>query len=160
MKGVLPMCFFKKWKERQRVIEQEKAQLVKEEANKAVIVEENKEESKPEFQAETVIDEAFVEPKEVESAPVVQEVKPAKEVQKEKTPKISRYHVSQSKDENTENFKKWRVRKEGSEKTIKFFDTQKEAIDYASGLAESAGSTVVIHKVDGSIRKQDYIKKK
>ena len=86
MKGVLPMCFFKKWKERQRVIEQEKAQLVKEEANKAVIVEENKEESKPEFQAETVIDEAFVEPKEVESAPVVQEVKPAKEVQKEKTP--------------------------------------------------------------------------
>jgi len=160
MKGVLPMCFFKKRKERQRVIEQEKAQLVKEEANKAVIVEENKEEFKPEFQAETVVDEAVIEPKEVESAPVVQEVKLAKKVQNEKTSKIPRYHVSQNKDENTENFKKWRVRKEGSEKTIKFFDTQKEAIDYASGLAESAGSTVVIHKVDGSIRKQDYIKKK
>jgi hypothetical protein len=154
MKGVLFMCFFKKRKERQRVIEQEKAQLAKEEANKAVIVEENKEELKPEIQAEAV-----VEPKEVESAPVVQAVKPAKEVQKEKTPKIPRYHVSQNKDENTENFKKWRVRKEGSEKTIKFFDTQKEAINYASGLAEGAGSNVVIHKVDGSIRKQDYIKK-
>jgi hypothetical protein len=116
MKGVLFMCFFKKRKERQRVIEQEKAQLAKEEANKAVIVEESKEELKPEIQAEAV-----VEPKEVESAPVVQAVKPAKEVQKEKTPKIPRYHVSQNKDENTENFKKWRVRKEGSEKTIKFW---------------------------------------
>jgi multiple sugar transport system ATP-binding protein len=69
------------------------------------------------------------------------------------------YHISQNKDENSENFKKWRVRKEGSQKTIKFFDTQTEAIDYAKSLADSNDGTIVIHKVDGSIRKQDYSKK-
>jgi len=182
MKGVLPMCFFRKRKERQRVIEQEKAQLAREEANKAVIVEEKIVEPQPEIKVETVVEPTpIVEPTPVviqtpivdptpvvEPKPVVKqtkptqatkEVKPVDEVTKEKAPKIPKYHVSQNKDENTENFKKWRVRKEGSEKTIKFFDTQKDAIDYASGLAESAGSTVVIHKVDGSIRKQDYVKK-
>jgi hypothetical protein len=190
MKGVLPMCFFKKRKNRQRVVEQEKAQLAREEAKEAMIVEEKIVEPQPEIKVETVIvpppftmqqpiivqtpnveptqvDEPapyveptpVVEPKKIKPTPVAKEVKPVDEVTKEKAPKIPKYHVSQNKDENTENFKKWRVRKEGSEKTIKFFDTQKDAIDYASGLAESAGSTVVIHKVDGSIRKQDYVKK-
>ena len=79
--------------------------------------------------------------------------------EKTKVVKIPKYHVSQNKDEDSENFKKWRVRKEGSTKTIKFFDTQKEAIAFAEQLAESAGSSVVIHKMDGSIRKQDYTKK-
>jgi len=182
------MCFFKKRKARQHAIEQEKAQLAKEEANKAVIVEEKKEELKPEVKVEKVTEkpvaptpevkvekpvaptpEVKVEkpvaptpvekPKKVEPAPASQEIKPSETVKTEKAPKIQKYHVSQNKDENTENFKKWRVRKEGSEKTIKFFDTQKEAIDFAAGLAESAGSSVVIHKVDGSIRKQDYVKK-
>ncbi len=170
------MCFFKKRKARQHAIEQEKAQLAKEEANKAVIVEEKKEELKPEVKVEKVTEkpvaptpEVKVEkpvaptpvekPKKVEPAPTSQEIKPTEAVKTEKAPKIQKYHVSQNKDENTENFKKWRVRKEGSEKTIKFFDTQKEAIDFAAGLAESAGSSVVIHKVDGSIRKQDYVKK-
>jgi hypothetical protein len=83
----------------------------------------------------------------------------SEDVSKEKATKIPKYHVSQNKDDNTQNFKKWRVRKEGSTKTIKFFDTQKEAIDFAESLAESAGSSVVIHKIDGSIRKQDYTKK-
>lgn len=80
-------------------------------------------------------------------------------VMKKGTPRIPKYHVSQNKDENSDKFKKWRVRKEGSTKTIKFFDTQKAAIEFAEQLAESAGSSVVIHKVDGSIRKQDYTKK-
>ncbi len=97
----------------------------------------------------------------VEEKPVVQEEQAEEEVvdDKSKTPKVQKYHVSQNKDEDSENFKKWRVRKEGSTKTIKFFDTQKEAIAFAEQLAESAGSSVVIHKVDGSIRKQDYTKK-
>ena len=73
--------------------------------------------------------------------------------------KPAKYHVSQNKDDKNPNFKKWRVRKEGSTKTIKYFETQKEAIEYATDLAEKAGSTIVIHKVDGSIRKQDYTKK-
>ncbi|MFH5882330.1 DUF2188 domain-containing protein [Liberiplasma polymorphum] len=72
--------------------------------------------------------------------------------------KTQKYHVSQSKDDKSEHYKEWRVRKEGSEKTIKFFKTQSEAITYAEGLAEQADSTVVIHKVDGSIRKQNYTK--
>lgn len=70
-----------------------------------------------------------------------------------------KYHVSQNKDKDAEHFKKWRIRKEGSEKTIQFFDTQKEAIDFAQDLADNIGTTVVIHKIDGSIRKQDYTKK-
>ncbi|MBU1088906.1 DUF2188 domain-containing protein, partial [Patescibacteria group bacterium] len=37
--------------------------------------------------------------------------------------------------------------------------TQKEAIEYAESLAVTAGSSVVIHKLDGSIRKQSYTKK-
>ncbi|MCU0105739.1 DUF2188 domain-containing protein [Acholeplasma vituli] len=73
--------------------------------------------------------------------------------------KNPKYHISMNKDEKSPYFKKWRVRKEGSTKTIKYFDTQKEAIDYAQGLAEKASTSVVIHKVDGSIRKQDYSKK-
>ena len=71
----------------------------------------------------------------------------------------SKYHVSQNKDEKSEHFKSWRVRKEGSQKTIKFFLTQLEAIEYAQDLADKAGTTIVIHKVDGSIRKQNYTKK-
>jgi len=153
------MCFFKKRKARQHAIEQEKAQLAKEEAKEAVIVEEKKDEPKPEVKVEKVTEKPVVETKKVEPVTASQEVKPTEPVKKEKAPKVQKYHVSQNKDENTENFKKWRVRKEGSEKTIKFFDTQKEAIDFAAGLAESAGSSVVIHKVDGSIRKQDYVKK-
>jgi hypothetical protein len=164
MKGVLPMCFFRKRKERQRVVEQEKAQLAREEAKEAVIVEEKIVEPQPVVKVETVVEPTPVvelQPvvKQTKPTPVTKEVEQIDEVTKEKASKIPKYHVSQNKDENTENFKKWRVRKEGSEKTIKFFDTQKDAIDYASGLAESAGSTVVIHKVDGSIRKQDYVKK-
>ncbi|MBU1143355.1 MAG: DUF2188 domain-containing protein [Firmicutes bacterium] len=77
----------------------------------------------------------------------------------EKKVKIQKYHVSQNKDKDAEYFMKWRVRKEGSDKTIQFFDTQKIAIDFAQDLAEKSGSTVVIHKLDGSIRKQDYTKK-
>ncbi len=72
---------------------------------------------------------------------------------------VQKYHVSQNKDKDAENFLKWRVRKESSSKTIQFFDTQKQAIDHAQSLADRAGSTVVIHKLDGSIRKQDYTKK-
>lgn len=71
----------------------------------------------------------------------------------------AKYHVSQNKDEKSQFFKQWRVRKEGSKKTIKYFATQLEAIAYAEDLAKKNDSSVVIHKVDGSIRKQDYTKK-
>ncbi|MFH5882090.1 DUF2188 domain-containing protein [Liberiplasma polymorphum] len=67
-----------------------------------------------------------------------------------------KYHVSMNKDEKSEHYKTWRVRKESSNKTIKYFNTQKEAIEYAEELAAQAGTSVVIHKMDGSIRKQNY----
>lgn len=82
---------------------------------------------------------------------------PSKDVVSKDKP--ARYHVSQNKDEKSPYFKKWRVRKEGSTKTIKYFDTQKEAIEYATDLADKAKTTIVIHKLNGSIRKQDYTKK-
>jgi uncharacterized protein YdaT len=144
------MCFFRKRRERKRALEAEKLQQAQKES-------------------QPVVKEATVEP-EVQKVAVVQEipetkvdnveVEPAKVApESPKTEKVAKYHVSQNKDEDSENFKKWRVRKEGSTKTIKFFDTQKEAILFAEDLAEKAGSSVVIHKVDGSIRKQDYAKK-
>ncbi len=76
-----------------------------------------------------------------------------------KTPTEQRvYHVSQEKDKKSQFFKMWRIRLRGSNKTIKFFNTQKEAIDEAERLAKEYQGRIVIHKVDGSIRKQDYSK--
>ena len=73
-----------------------------------------------------------------------------------KDEKTRKYHVSMNNDEKSEHYKMWRVRKESSDKTIKYFKTQKEAITYAEDLAKQAKSSVVIHKLDGSIRKQNY----
>jgi hypothetical protein len=86
------------------------------------------------------------------------EVPVTKPTSKENNDKIYKYHVSQNKDDRSEFYKQWRVRKEGSDKTIKYFKTQKEAIEHAEVLAKNAGSSIVIHKVDGTIRKQDYSK--
>ena len=83
----------------------------------------------------------------------------AKPADEPKDDKPVKYHVSQNKDPRSEKHRSGRVRKQGSQKTIKYFSTQKEAIEYAESLAESAGSSIVIHKLDGSIRKQDYTKK-
>lgn len=79
-----------------------------------------------------------------------------KEVPTTKTP--AKYHVSQNKDENSKHYKKWRVRKQGSQKTIQYFNTQKEAIKFAESLSEKAGAGLVIHKKSGEIRKQNYNK--
>ncbi len=75
---------------------------------------------------------------------------------KKETTKAQKYHVSQNNDDKSEFYKQWRVRKSGSEKTIKYFRTQKEAIDYAKNLASNADTDIVIHKTDGKIRKQKY----
>ncbi len=157
-KGDLIMCFFKKRRERKRALEREK----KEQALK--VVEEVKVvEPQPSQDKTTPVEVKEPKPVEVKTEVKAEEKvevkaeKPANDTPKAE--KAAKYHVSQNKDEDSENFKKWRVRKEGSTKTIKFFDTQKEAIAFAEDLAEKAGSSIVIHKVDGSIRKQDYAKK-
>ncbi len=160
------MCFFRKRRAQKKAIEAEKARLAQEEAAEqsvqtpvAVKVEEKVAEQPVEVKVEETKPAEPVVPVQQEQKPTPEVKKSVEETQESKTPKIAKYHVSQNKDEDSDNFKKWRVRKEGSTKTIKFFDTQKEAIEFAEGLAESAGSSVVIHKVDGSIRKQDYTKK-
>lgn len=164
------MCFFKKRKAKKLALEQERLKKEQEakvqqqpvvEQKEAVVVKPVKEEVVEPVQK--------VEPVKEQPTPKKESLKVVKEASKddvsedeikgEKASKIPKYHVSQNKDEKSDNFKKWRVRKEGSTKTIKFFNTQKEAIEFAEGLAESAGSSVVIHKLDGSIRKQDYTKK-
>ena len=157
------MCWFRKRKQKKA----EEAKLVaQKEQEQRAFVEPKVEEPKPEVVVEKKV-EVKEEPK-PKPEPIVKEEpkkeeapleEKSEEKPEDKTSKIAKYHVSQNKDDKSENFKKWRVRKEGSTKTIKFFDTQKEAIEYAEQLAESAGSSVVIHKVDGSIRKQDYTKK-
>ena len=57
----------------------------------------------------------------------------------------------------------YRVRQQSNGKRyVATFDhkpTQKEAIEYAKKLADNADSSIVIHKEDGKIRKQDYSKK-
>ncbi len=62
------------------------------------------------------------------------------------------YHVSK-RDEG--NGREWKVFIQGSDKVIKLFDTQKEALDYAQTLAENKkdGSSVRLHGLDGKIRK-------
>lgn len=149
MKGVLPMGFFKRRKLR-KLAEQERKQALVQKAPEPV-VEEKK--------VEPVVQQKKIEP-EKPAPKKVQVKKPTESSEDEKMDaKAAKYHVSQNKDPKSDSYRKWRVRKEGSNKTIKFFDTQKQAIEYAESLANTAGSSVVIHKMDGSIRKQDYAKK-
>ncbi len=88
--------------------------------------------------------------KDVEDKAVAQSIKGDKSETK------NRYHVSQNKDESSPHYKEWRVRKEGSDKTIQYFSTQKKAIEDAEKRAKKLGGSIVIHKVDGTIRKQKY----
>ncbi len=68
--------------------------------------------------------------------------------------RITRYHISKRKED-----KKWQVRREGAQKPLKLFNTQLEAIAYAKQKALNQETSIVIHKEDGKIRKQDYSKK-
>ena len=61
------------------------------------------------------------------------------------------YHVTKRDNDGRE----WKVFIEGSNKVIKLFKTQAEALDYAKALAvnKSDGSSVRLHGLDGKIRK-------
>lgn len=80
-----------------------------------------------------------------------------KELEKEVKKDVKNiYHISQNKNQDSPHHKEWRVRKEGSKKTIKYFRTQKEAIDFANKLVLNNDGHVVVHRVDGKIRKQGW----
>ena len=58
------------------------------------------------------------------------------------------YHVSRRADLN-----KWQVKATGSDKALKLFNTQKEAIEYANQLAKNQNVSVRVHSKEGKIRK-------
>lgn len=130
------MCF---WRKKKKVKESEKQELK----------EQSKVEDKPKQEVKS--QPVKKEEKTVKKESVKQEEKPVSEPQQSQ-----KYHISQNNDDKSKFYKQWRVRKSGSNKTIKFFKTQKEAIDYAKSLAKNADTDIVIHKVDGKIRKQKY----
>ena len=61
------------------------------------------------------------------------------------------YHVSKRDNDGRE----WKVFIQGSNKVIKLFNTQAEALDYAKSLCKNKddGSYVLLHGLDGRIRK-------
>ena len=50
---------------------------------------------------------------------------------------------------------KWAVRKTGSERVARKFDTQREAIEVARGFARNQKTELYIHGRDGRIKKRD-----
>ncbi|MGI6782358.1 MAG: DUF2188 domain-containing protein [Acholeplasmataceae bacterium] len=151
------MCFFRKRKKAQPAqAKQEEVKKVEPKPEEPVKpaepakVEPKKVEPKP------------AEPKKAEAKPAPKKVEPKKEEPvteepvKEESTRAQKYHISLNNDEKSEFYKQWRVRKSGSKKTIKYFKTQKEAIDYAKTLAKNADTDIVIHRTDGRIRKQKY----
>ncbi len=129
------MCFWRRKKKVKEEVEEKKVEEVKEEKPEPV-------EEKP---------EAKKEPEKKAPAPKKEE---PKEEQERDVKDI--YHISQNKDKKSEHHGRWRVRKQGSDKTIQYFDTQAQAIEFAKDLAAKADGSIVIHKRDGSIRKQKY----
>ena len=61
------------------------------------------------------------------------------------------YHVSK----RDENGREWKVFIQGSNKVIKLFNTQQEALSYAKSLCKNKddGSYVLLHGLDGKMRK-------
>jgi hypothetical protein len=49
----------------------------------------------------------------------------------------------------------WSVRKSGSDRASKVFDTQDEAITYARERAKQEKTELYIHRKDGTIRQKD-----
>lgn len=66
-------------------------------------------------------------------------------------PKTKMYHISFRRDDN-----RWQVKLGKGSRALKLFNTQEEAIAYAKELAKNQDGHIVIHKLDGTIRKQRY----
>ncbi len=95
-------------------------------------------------------------PEPVQEKPEPVQEKPVKEEKpKEQAPAFDEntYHIEENKDEKNPNYKKWGIRKEGSNRTMKYFDTQKDAIEQAKTMAANNDGSVYVHKRDGGYRK-------
>ena len=60
---------------------------------------------------------------------------------------------SELKSKVSEEKNKWRVKLAGSDKVIKLFNTQKEAIEYVKNLTDNNERGFVVHSKKGKIRK-------
>jgi len=87
-----------------------------------------------------------------EEKDIVEKKEPVK-VEEPKKQRVTNYHVSKHSNGG------WQVKREGSTKALKLFNTQAEAIAFAKEKAENQENNIVIHKKSGQIRKQDYSKK-
>lgn len=108
-------------------------------------------------QAPTPVKEVKEEPvpvKEVkeEPAPVKEEAKPVAEKPAPKKPRQRKpvNHITKHKDGG------WQVKKEGAQRALRKFDTQKEAIEFAKQYENEKGVDYIIHKADGTTRKKNY----
>lgn len=146
-------------------IEEEKSEEIKEEPTEEVKPEEKPEEVKEEKPDEAKkVSEALK--KEEEAAPIRKtrtiskaEIAEAEKKDVRKTQTIilknedgasyaKALHVSRRPELN-----KWQVKATGSEKALKLFDTQKEAIEYAEEVAKRQNISVRVHSRGGKIRK-------
>jgi len=82
-----------------------------------------------------------VEKKAASSKKVVAKSNPAKKAIPSKA-----YHVSQHEDGG------WKVKGAGSDKSLKRFNTQKEAIDHANKIAKNQDGHVKVHSKTGKLR--------
>ena len=136
-----------------------KAPAKKPEAKKAA--EPKKEEKKPApakkaepKKAEPKKEAPKAEPKKAEpkkEAPKVEEARKTQTItlQNEEGKTYAKaYHVSRRADLN-----KWQVKATGSDKALKLFNTQKEAIEYAKQLSKNQNVSVRVHSKEGKIRK-------
>ena len=69
----------------------------------------------------------------------------------EKKPAAAKQLVVRRKEDN-----KWAVKKAGSDKATKLFNTKAEAEEYAKTIAKNQGSTVLKQKKDGKFQKNKY----
>lgn len=158
----------KKKLEKQKIKEEKKAQkLARKEEKKIAKLkrkglyiepEPPKEEPQEEVELEEVQEQVEEIPqeepqKQEESVPEPTEETPEEKPVQKKRKAPKQYHISLRVDN------KWQLKFGGSSKALKLFDTQKEAIEYAKPLAAKQKATLVVHKTDGKIRKQDYTKK-
>ena len=77
--------------------------------------------------------------------------KPAAKKPAEKKPAPAKQMVVRRKEDN-----KWAVKKAGSDKATKLFNTKAEAEEYAKGIAKNQGTTVQKQKKDGKFQKNKY----
>jgi hypothetical protein len=49
----------------------------------------------------------------------------------------------------------WAVRRSGASRASRVFETRREAVTYARGLARKEGSVLYVHDRDGTVRNRD-----